>query len=901
MEQDYNALSQEFQKILLTSSAAVGSNALGKEEIDINGDVSDKLITSTHTDLYVEVTELDSPDFDKWVPFLRNSIEKGQLNTVIDELETSIDDNFNHVEYELLHDSQLNDNLESSITAISGIQSTIQHELLDEITSFQDQLNESTNKLIAKKQLYVNNKKTSLKIAEARIIMNKVVRLLELSSNCQNLIQERSFFKALQSLDTLERMYLQEFKDTNFDFLKEFYNSVPLLRSVIEDECINLIKNSFNSNLGKNLVDVGKHVFDAYEKELLPAWIERKSSMKLYSNFNFNSPAEVSTRDQAVLERITSEHFFNLDEFHDAIMIFEKLNELPYLISEFEKEYEFRKTKIIHPLLWKKTTTTNANSIPGDISMDAFTKQMNLDFFTDYFAKIMGFLLYDINLNNATEYLLVNNNQNATNEFWKGLMNRICQYLKYFLNNMLIEENDLVKFKDLLAIFICMLENYKLNTEPLYEILVSVFEQYCTLKINHFNKEFTDLLNEDDFMPLTVNSRQLYEKVIKVCWLTNDKQLHDTVMKNNQGSDEFSVILPFSPLYPMTCTIVKKLYNDITKFTFELYRHDLAQLNKIVIGYMESTNEVVNKMIRDKLDSTSREEISQILINLDYFIIGAKEMSNYMTKENILKNPDIEIRLSAIKSFTESRKMAETKLIQLIDSKISDILETVNFEWNSTEIRQDPDITIIDVGQFLEMMFASTLVNLPYSVQTLLIFREFDSLARKVLEILLNDTPSHISQESVHNFGVDINYLQGIIPRIFAFLRDDSNGNNAALTPVTPSTPTFSGPNMEANPTTLFENNIKSLEETFTELNQCIELLKTQDPQAYADSETRMKKFSRIKNEEAKLLLNKVRIMTPATPAEDGRFDGNRQSTPDERDPSLELNTNRLASFFNRR
>ncbi|OXT09762.1 hypothetical protein B9K03_12110, partial [Rothia sp. Olga] len=66
--------------------------------------------------------------------------------------------------------------------------------------------------------------------------------------------------------------------------------------------------------------------------------------------------------------------------------------------------------------------------------MDAFTKQMNLDFFTDYFAKIMGFLLYDINLNNATEYLLVNNNQNATNEFWKGLMNRICQYLKYFLN-----------------------------------------------------------------------------------------------------------------------------------------------------------------------------------------------------------------------------------------------------------------------------------------------------------------------------------------------------------------------------------------------------------------------------------------------------------------------------------
>lgn len=246
MEQEYNSLSEEFQKILLTSSAAAGSTSLNKVgDIDINGDISDKLITTQHADLYEEATELDTPDFDKCVPFLREYIEKGQLNTVLDELETSIDDNFNHVEYELLHDSQLNDNLESFINSISGIQSTIQNDLVNEVKSLQGQLNQSTNDLISKKQSYLNNKKTTLKIAEARIIMNKVVRLLELSSNCQNLIQERSFFKALQSLDILERMYLQEFKSTNFDFLKEFYNSVPILKSIIEDGCLNLIKKIF--------------------------------------------------------------------------------------------------------------------------------------------------------------------------------------------------------------------------------------------------------------------------------------------------------------------------------------------------------------------------------------------------------------------------------------------------------------------------------------------------------------------------------------------------------------------------------------------------------------------------------------------------------------------------------
>lgn len=88
MEQEYSSLSEEFQKILLTSSSVTGPNALNKaEDIDINGDISDKLITSQHADLYEEVTELDTPDFDKWVPFLRGYIEKGQLNAVIDELD----------------------------------------------------------------------------------------------------------------------------------------------------------------------------------------------------------------------------------------------------------------------------------------------------------------------------------------------------------------------------------------------------------------------------------------------------------------------------------------------------------------------------------------------------------------------------------------------------------------------------------------------------------------------------------------------------------------------------------------------------------------------------------------------------------------------------------------------
>lgn len=896
MDNQEQLLSQEFQHILLSSIPA-NSTTLPS---DVDRLKSDRMkIQSDGTNSFDDVFDLDPQSFDKWVPFLRSSIEKEELNAVIDELEVSVDDNFQGLELQLLQDSQINDKLESSIGEVSHIQSAIEGELLREIQDFQEKLTHSTNELITKKQVYVNNKKTSLKISEATILLTKVTSILELSNKCQQLITDRKFFKALQNLDNLEKLYLQEFKDYNFDFLRDIYESVPFLKSVIKDECINLIRNSFNSNLGKNLSNIGDQIFVAYSQELLPKWLEKMNLMKL-NDFKFNSPVEISMRDQSIMEGLTLDRFFDLDEFYDAILIFQSLNEMDYLFVEFSKEYEFRKAKLIHPLVWKKTTSSSVNVLPGDISMDTFTKQMSLDFLKEYLLKILGFLLYDINLQKSTDFILVNNNYNSTNEFWDGFMNRLHPYLKHFLQNNLNSEDDLIKFKDFLSIYVAILENYRLNITPLYEVLVSVFEIYCNVNVNSIEKEFDVLLNDDDFMPLTIDDRQLYEKVLKICWMKDD-----SVLQNNDNDDSsFSVTLPFSPLYPMTCTLATKTYTKLTTFVSLFYRHDLHKLSKILIDTMDYIfNKIVNDKIRKKLDSTSREEISQILINLDYFIIAAKEFSNYMARENILQNPDIEIRLAAIKQYEESRKLAETKLIELIDTKISDILETVDIDWQSNDIRQEPDFSIIDVAQFLEMMFASTLVNLPYSVQTLLIFREFDSLTRKVLDILLHETPDHISQASVHNFGIDIQYLQGIIPKIFPNAKVSNPSTNANIhndmqSPLTPSTPTFNNhsTNISVNSSSLIENNIKSLEETFTELNQSIDLLKTNSITDYMDPEIRMRKYSRLKSEDAHLLLSKVSVPARANSSigdDDNGSIFNRELSID--------GTNRIANFFNRR
>lgn len=879
-------LSQEFQKVLLTTAPSTLSPIV---DDDHQLEAQDKR-TRVDDDLF----DLEHQAFDKWVPFLRQSVDKEILGQVTEELRNSIEDNFEGLEIQFLQDSQVNDKLKNSIGQVAKIQDLIDKSLLQDVNALHEELTASTNEVITKKQIYINNKKTSLKISEASILINKVLQILELSNKCQELIVDADFFKALQNLDSLEKIYLQEFKNYDFQFLREIYASIPFLKSTIKDECINLIRNSFNSNLGKNLYDVGESIFKVYNEELVPTWLEKRDSLKL-SNYKFNSPVEVSMREEQTLRKMDLERFFHLDEFHDSILIFKSLGEQDYLISEFTKEYNFRKTKIIDPLSWKKTPSAPRSHRPGDLSDDPFAQVLTMEKLKEFFLRILGFLLYDISLQRSTDFIFVNNNYNATNEFWDALTSRLEPYLRFFINERLEGEEDLSAFKEFICVYVAILENHKLNIEPLSNILRSLFSKFCRSATIAFKQEFDVLLNDDDFMPLTINDRHLYEKVLKICWM-KEEELVKNQDASADGKDEFFVTLPFSPLYPMTCTLIKKTYTKLTHFIGFFYRHELHKLSSTLVGTIDTIfSKVVNEKIRAKLDTTSREEIAQILINLDYFIIAAKEFSHLMSKENILQNPTIEIRLPAIKKFVESRKYAETKLIELIDSKVSDILETVELDWSATTVRSEPDISIVDIAQFLEMMFSSTLVNLPYSVQTLLIFREFDSLTRQFLDLLLHGTPAQISQESVLNFEVDIQYLESIIPRIFPTSGEENSTISELQSPITTASPTFAGFGRSTNS---IENNIKSLEATFTELKQCIELLKQDNFTEYSDPEIRPRKYPRVKPEDASILIRKAQVYSSNATNLDDASRGSLGIDTSGRDSSS--NGSRIAKFFNR-
>ncbi|AAS53622.2 AFR251Cp [Eremothecium gossypii ATCC 10895] len=860
-QEPHTQLSQELQKVLLTAEFAAT-----RDDDYTPGETGDGLMC------------LSDQTFEKWVPYLRQAVESDRLDGVVEEVYSSVEENFQNFETQILQDSQVSDNLSSSIDEIERIQNLAESYLQGQVADLQAQLSASTNEVVSKKRALTSNRRTSIKISESIILIEKIFQMLELTNKCQELIRDGNFYKALQNLDKLERIYIHDFKNYKFEFLAVIYNSIPKLKNIIKDESINLIKKSLSSNLEKTLSQVGQTYFQVYNDQLLPHWLAMKKAMKL-SNYKFNSPVEVSLRDDSFLAGLKLEDYYNLDEFYDSIMIFESLKETNYLCDEFTKEYDFRKVKLVYPLDWKSTTTMTHSA---NEQVDSFYQQLSLPFLKEYLLKILGFLLYDKFLHKSTDYIFAYNTYTTTEEFWEQFMTKVSPHLSRFIKEKLTTEDQLIEFKNFLGILIAILENMKLNSESMYKIQVQVFEKYCGLLIHVFDKEFTNLLNDDDFMPLPISDRNFYEKVMKLCWMKPDS----VPIVTQDDANGFSVTLPFSPLYPMTCALIKKSYANMLLFLNTFFQHDLSYLNIVLVRTVDDIFiKVVNNKIRSKLDTTSREEIAQILINLDYFIVAAKEFSDIMTKENITQNPDIEIKLSSTKQLADTKKYAETKLIELIDSKVTDLMEFVELDWTTEEVRDEPGLSIRDIAQFLEMMFTSTLANLPYSIKSLLIFREFDQLTRKFLELLVHESPSYITTQSVANFETDMKFLENVISNIFP---NESTEQNVEISPSTPTTPVADSFNVKSP--NMIESNVRSLFSTFTDLNQHILLMKSNNFDEYKDSSIRMRKYPRIKPEVAHLLMNKLSRPTTAT------TDGDNTTVSD-----YSVTSNgRFAKFFNR-
>lgn len=813
------------------TNSTTTNGTTAKAKFDIDTVQLEKLFIR---DADVFQTTLDSEDYlDSLAPLIKDALKANALQEFIRKLNEIVkqkDTELNEISLGSTRD------INKCINAIDGVShesanlsKTMQHVNLH--------LNKSALELVARKKALIKSKETASKVNETITTLNMCNQVLEIDNKILELIKQQKSFSALKLTDELQTVHLPKVKD--FSFSVKIYNSIPHMTNMIKEESFDSLKLWLTTHLERKIDRIGDHLYENLYK-LEEHWesLRNDPRNRYLLPHRLNSPIEISMRDPQLSFQVfeNQELGIPLKPVYDCILVYNSLKDAGTLSTAYHKEWMEKYRKIIHPITLSASKTYDRSTL----SLESAVLFPDLNSLETYLRKIAAFFIADKELNTKTRFELRSNG--TADDLWDSYVLKLKPVLLNFLQTRKWLRDDLellADFKECLGHFLQVMENSNYRTTELYEIMIIIFRDYFgAMLIEHFRHEFLESIQSDHYMPLGVSDREDYDNVMKICWYHAEASFAPKNVKS------MPVSFPFSEDYVHYCLGIRALMQDILDFISRQYNYDLNEINRIIVeDIFEKVlgNEPGVGICHDitqfiKKNEDNKEIVAQSYSNLEYYLYSLYEIGQLLDSKLRKYNgigllnidADAQFQLRALHLFTEARKISENTVFKMVDQKLELLIELVEYEdWYPSTPNSDPNFFILDFSLFLENMFNSIFSNLPSSFRTLGLFRSYDFVAKKFLEILKN--ARGYNRIAIQNFDLDVKHLE----------------QSMAALPVPGNTAEQGG--------------AVALQSTFTELRQAIDILLLDDYDEYIKNLSfRMRRFDRVKYEDAMLLIRKM-------------------------------------------
>lgn len=144
------------------------------------------------------------------------------------------------------------------------------------------------------------------------------------------------------------------------------------------------------------------------------------------------------------------------------------------------------------------------------------------------------------------------------------------------------------------------------------------------------------------------------------------------------------------------------------------------------------SNNVCETLV-ERLSAQYLGQIVQILINLEYFEIACQELELLLAAARSPTSGDGPVTLAATDKFRNNKKVAEKRIFELVNSKIDDLIETAEYDWNPPKLQMEPSNYMQTLTRFLSNIMNSTLLGLPTEIKELIYFDALSHAANMVL------------------------------------------------------------------------------------------------------------------------------------------------------------------------
>lgn len=756
---------------------------------------------SNNDNKLIEYALGSSEYLDQFIPIIKSElINNGKLDDLIDKLESvsmEKESELQNIAFESI------DDIVNCVSVINKIDDTCDY-IGKKVSSINKSLNKSGKLLLEEKKKVLYLKQTKQRIEDTNSKINSCLEVLDLVNKISGMIKTEDFYRALILLKSLSQ---NRHTDT-YTFVDKFYNSIPAFKVLIIDETFNQLNKWLNLSIEKNLTEFGELIFDNFAN-INNDWFHKQNKNLNLIGYKVNTPVEISFRSSELM-------FFDplkalnveLQPFYHSILVFSELNQLNDLKEYFANDMVRRVDHLFIPI---------KDSI-SKLKVFSSNESLKINLFS-----ICSFSIIDKIINEKTNFQIrtIDEINNTFNSIQKNLLPILTNHIEYYEFDDL---DDFVGLNDILGTYYQILTYYNFNAEPIYKLLLKLFNKFVKKLVGHFRKHYSLLSLQDNAQSLVVEDVRAYNDICK------------DVFCKLQYDQKFPISLPFSAIYLDTCQLLRQFISDIYSFVSRYYTNDINLIiSKIGKSIDEVLSNIVLKDLDDKIKSTYKEVVSQNLINLDFYLKSIPEIETYLNTSNdllIMRTRIFShlIRLSSIGDFQKTRRLAIESMFTLIDSKIHSLFDMVDFEWDADEVKSTPNTSLIDLIEFLQGSFRLNFSHLPESVKSLLLLKILDKISKFFNDSILESR--YVTEASIQNFSNDLTYIKD---SIISFFDGDAD---------------------------VAETSLESLRNLFLKSEQIVNLFNEGNLDNYRVDEIRHRQFNKIEKEEAVTLIKKLRNET---------------------------------------
>lgn len=670
----------------------------------------------------------DTDYLDQLIPLLKNAETQTQVTPLIQAL------NHVSVDREAEIERICNSNHQEFISSVNQLQSVREGtvSLTSEIMELSTSIQSSTERLAEQKKSLVDSRGVRGNIDDTTQALKDCLEVLRLANQVYDLLSRKNHYAALRALDELQNVHLREV--ARYKLAETIERSVPATQRLIAEAVMSDL-NTWLYRIRETSQFLGEVAF--YHTEMRRERQKGRLETDGYlGSFKLNSAVELVADEEEEFDVLNNDEVqVDFSPLFECLHIHDNLGQM----DKFRADYAATRR------------TQKELLIPQSLNLlDDESNELS-----SLLEGIAGFAIVEKATMAKTENFRA---QADVDELWDSMCQSSITLITSSLDRV---ENDekLLKIKGVIALFIQTMDSWSYAVDSLDTLQLTLFDKYSSLLKKRFSEDFSEIVSTDDYMPMPINNADEYAKVVNVSWYTPPDGNEDP------ESLTYPCVLPFSQMYPLVCIDIRNFLNQIYLFSDDHFRHTTVIDKTLKEALDELLTHKVCRSLVERLSSQYAGQIVQILTNLDHFEQACKDLEALLVEARSSSSAAGPITLTATAEFRAAKGRAEKRLFALVNSKIDDLIDTAEYNWQAPAGPTHPEVAdyMQELTQYLANTMSSVLLGLPEKIKQQIYFEALTHISSGLLALPLDESQPKISAQSVAQYKTDIEHLHDFV------------------------------------------------------------------------------------------------------------------------------------------